>query len=103
MALIDDYSQLTIHLDAFAHFHFHSSDPLARLDAFLFCFIGTAVCPVILKFIAPRTSIAISIPVIIAQEVVAPCILASFDFKRLIDRGEKVLSQLRSDPANLFQ
>ena len=103
MAWIDDYSQLTIHLDAFAHFHLHSSDTLTRLDAFLFCFIDTAIRPVILKFIAPWTSIAISIPIIIAQEVVAPCILATFDFKRLIDRGEKVLGQLRSDTANLIQ
>jgi hypothetical protein len=46
------------------------------------------------ELVAPRRAVAVAVAVVVAQQVVAPRLLAAADRERLVDRREQVLGQV---------
>lgn len=77
-------SQFTIDVNPLSHRNLHFANSLTGLHA-LFLLRLAASTPMILEFIAPRASPAISITIVVAQQVIAASLLAALDFEWLVD------------------
>lgn len=95
--------QLPVNIEGLVRLDLHLPDPLTRDRPFTRALIstgtGTAHAPIHgrIKLVAPWASVAIPVAVVVAQEVLAPRVLAALDGQGLVDRGEEIFGQVRRE------
>jgi hypothetical protein len=90
--------QLSVNIKCLIGFNLHLPHALTRYSSFsssiivaLFVYTaGTCASERCLEFAGPRRAIAVTVAVVVAEEVVAAGFAAAGDCERLIDRGEEV-------------
>lgn len=88
-------SQLSINLNGISHGDLHFPDPLAGLHALVIFRSSSGPADALaLELVAPGTPPCVSVPIVIAEEVIPAGLLAAADLERLVDRREKILSQV---------
>lgn len=94
--------QVPVDIKRLVGFHLHFAHALARDGAFPGALI-TAACPDAagaglvqrrVELVAPRRAVTVAVAVVVAQQVVAPRLLAAADSQRLVDGREQVFGQI---------
>ena len=91
------HSQFPVNVHSLAHADLHFSHPLTWFGTFV------PIAQLGVEFIAPWTSPAVAVSIVVTQEVISACFLTLSYLERLIDRREEVFSQLWGERADTIE